>query len=578
MKSRLVNLLLIEDNLADTHLLKALLMDAVPGKHVVTVAENANEAIKLLESSDFDIVLTDLSLPDTTGMEIINRIQEVNTKIPVVVLSGDTDANLALQIVQMGAQDYLVKGQGDGHLISRVIDYSIERKKDMLELSHIANYDSLTGLANRLLFRERLNRALIRADRNKTLVALFVIDLDRFKNVNDSLGHDAGDQLLIEVANRLKKSTRENDTVARMGGDEFTIIMEDIKNIDDAVIIADKVLDNMKQSFNIKSHDIFVTPSIGITVYPIDDTDASHLFVNSDSAMYQAKQAGRNCYRFYKSDMNAHLTEQMELESRLRRAVEKEEFVIHYQPKFNIQEQKLIGAEALIRWIDPDKGMISPAVFIPIAEETGMISAITDWVLKEACRQNSKWQQQGYEPIRIAVNISPKQFNQENLAKRIFNHIICSDLAPKYVELEITESALVENVDKSNEILKELKQWGIHISIDDFGTGYSSLSYLKKFALNTLKIDQSFVRDLMEDSDDAAIVSAIIAMAKSLRFNVIAEGVENVEQLNYLAANGCHEVQGYFTGRPVPADEFEDYLEVKSGDDEEEELDLVSIG
>ena len=559
-----VDVLLIEDNDADSRYLREVLHDIEAGKHRITLAYTAADALSLLKEKTFDIVLTDLDLPDTIDFEIITNIQNANSKLPIVVLTGQANDDLALKIIQMGAQDYLVKGQGDGHLINRVIDYSIERKKDLEELTHLANYDSLTGLANRPLFRERLDRALIRADRNKTLVALFVIDLDRFKNVNDTLGHDAGDKLLVDVAERLKQCTREGDTIARLGGDEFTIIMEDLKSIDDAETIAEKVLAFMQKKFDIKHHEIFVTPSIGITVYPLDDTDSSNLFINADSAMYDAKDNGRNCYRFYTANMNSHLMERVNLEAKLRRAIVKEEFVLYYQPKFNVNEKYPIGAEALIRWIGSDGKMISPALFIPLAEETGLIAPITDWVIKQACIQNSKWQQQGYKPIRMALNLSPKQFNREDIVSRIFNQIISSDLSPKYVELEITEGALVEDVEKSCEILEKLKQWGIHISIDDFGTGYSSLSYLKKFPLDTLKIDQSFVRDLMIDSDDAAIVSAIIAMAKSLKFNVIAEGVENQEQLNYLAAHGCNEVQGYFTGKPVPADEFEQFLVKKS--------------
>ena len=559
-----IKILLIEDNDADSRYLKEMLRDAAEGKHTINVAYTATEAIASLQEQDFDIVLTELDLPDTNGLDIIKSLQVANSEVPIVVLTGQTDEELALGIIQMGAQDYLVKGQGDGHLINRVIDYSIERKKDLEELSHLANYDSLTGLANRLLFRERLDRALIRADRNKSLVALFVIDLDRFKNVNDTLGHDAGDKLLIDVADRLRKCTRGGDTIARLGGDEFTIIMEDIKDVDDAVIIAEKVLAFMQEKFIIKNNDIFVTPSIGLTIYPIDNSNATNLFVNADDAMYSAKKSGRNCYRFFTSDMNAHLVKRVKLETKLRRAIENEELVLYYQPKFNVNEKYPIGAEALVRWNDPEEGMISPALFIPLAEETGLIGPITDWVIKEACTQNSKWQQQGYKPIRMAINLSPKQFNRKDIVSRIFNQIINSDLSLKYVELEVTESALIEDVEKSCEIMMELKKWGVHISIDDFGTGYSSLSYLKKFPLDTLKIDQSFVRDLMQDSDDAAIVTAIIAMAKNLKFNVIAEGVENQDQLDYLAAHGCNEVQGYFTGKPVPADEFEQLLVKKT--------------
>lgn len=556
MHSIKTKVLLIEDNKGDIRLLEDMLNIAHPRRYEIMVASTLNEGLTLLTANTFDVVLTDLNLPDTDGLSTVTQIQAHDQTIPVIVLSGQDSETLALEVVHMGAQDYLLKGQGDGHLISRAIDYAIERKRNEQGLSYLANYDSLTGLANRLLFRERLDRALIRADRNKTLVALLVIDLDRFKNINDTLGHDAGDDLLIKVAGRLEECTREGDTIARLGGDEFTIIMEDVKNFEDAVTIAEKVLSFMKTPFNLSAQELYVSPSIGISMYPIDDLKAGNLLKNADSAMYRAKESGRNCYRFYTADMNQQLLSNLNMEAKLRRAIDRQEFVLHYQPKFDMNTHELIGAEALIRWCDPEEGMISPAVFIPLAEESGLISVITDWVVIEACKQNSRWQQEGYEPIRMAINLSPRQFKQENVAKRIFNQIIYSDLAPKYVELEITEGALMDDVNKSNEILKELKERGIHISIDDFGTGYSSLSYLKKFHLDTLKIDQSFVRDILEDPDDAAIVSAIIAMAKSLRLNVIAEGVETDAQLNYLARKGCNEAQGYLLGKPVSAKEF----------------------
>jgi diguanylate cyclase (GGDEF)-like protein len=557
-------ILLIEDNEDDARLLKSQLNNARLGKYEIITAVTLNEALEILNDNDFDVVLTELELSDADGLTAVSTIQGYNDSIPIVVLSGQNSEELALQVVQVGAQDYLTKGQGDGFLISRAIEYSIERKRNEQGLSYLANYDSLTGLANRLLFRERLDRALIRADRNKTLVALFIIDLDRFKNINDTLGHDAGDELLISVADRLKQCTRDGDTIARLGGDEFTIIMEDVKNFEDTVVIVDKILNQMKYPFDLFSREIYVSPSIGIAMYPLDDYEAGNLLKNADSAMYRAKEDGRNCYRFYTADMNKQLLLNLDMEAKLRRAIDNQEFVLNYQPKFDIHTQELLGAEALIRWESHDEGVISPAVFIPLAEESGLIGIITDWVIKAACKQNSLWQQEGYAPIRMAINISPKQFSQKNVARRIFNQIICSDLAPKYVELEITEGALMDDVEKSNVILKELKSRGVHISIDDFGTGYSSLSYLKKFHINTLKIDQSFVRDIMDDSDDAAIVSAIIAMAKSLRLNVIAEGVETEEQLNYLAAKGCNEAQGYLLGKPVIAEEFAQFFANKS--------------
>lgn len=563
MKSAKVKILHIEDNEGDIRLLKELLNNARGGKYEITTGVTLKGGLAQLADNEFDVVLTDLNLPDADGVNTVTRIQEQDSSVPIIVISGQDSEELALQVVQSGAQDYLVKGQGDGLLISRSIEYSIERKRNEQGLSYLANYDSLTGLANRLLFRERLDRALIRADRNKTLVALLVIDLDRFKNINDTLGHDAGDKLLIEVAGRLEQCTREGDTIARLGGDEFTIIMEDVKAFEDAVKIVDKISNMMKNSFDLFSREIYISPSVGISMYPLDDTDAGSLLKNADSAMYSAKESGRNCYRFYTTDMNKKLLLNLNMEAKLRRAIERHEFVLNYQPKFDIHTQELLGAEALIRWHCPDDGMVSPAEFIPLAEESGLIGVITDWVINEACRQNSEWQKEGYAPIRMAINISPRQFGQENIARRIFNQIICSDLAPKYVELEITEGALMDDVEKSNEILKELKGRGIHISIDDFGTGYSSLSYLKKFHINTLKIDQSFVRDIMEDADDAAIVSAVIAMAKSLRLNVIAEGVETPEQLNYLAAKGCNQAQGYLLGKPVTAKEFTKFFDNK---------------
>ena len=564
MKNDKIKLLFIEDNSTDAAVIKTLLNKVRPNRFVIDWVCTLKDAITCLQNDEYEIVLSDLFLPDSEGSNVITAIQKQNSRIPIVILSGEDSDEIALHVVQVGAQDYLVKGQGDGHLISRSLEYAIERKRIEHGLSFLAQYDSLTGLANRVLFRERLNRALVRADRNKLMVALIFIDLDRFKNINDSLGHDAGDHLLIEVGKRFTDCMREGDTIARLGGDEFTIVLEDVKQIEDVSIIAHKILNTMIEPFNIDGHEIYISPSIGITLYPIDDMDENNLLKNADAAMYKAKEGGRNCFRFYTADMNEHLVEKMQLEAKLRRAIENKEFQLHYQPKFNINSNEVIGAEALLRWYSPKDGMISPAQFIPLAEETGLINSITDWVVREASKQNSSWQKQGYMPIRMAINLSPRQFNQPNIARTIFNQIICSDLAPKYIELEITEGALMEDTERSSEILNELKKRGIHISIDDFGTGYSSLSYLKKFPLDTLKIDQSFVRGVMEDPDDAAIVSAVIAMGRSLRLNVIAEGVETVQQLNFLAAKGCNEAQGYLLGKPVPAKEFTQFLTKKN--------------
>lgn len=551
-----IQILLIEDNEADSRLVKELLFNAHPGRFKITPVVTLQEGLSLLLDHTFDIVLTDLNLPDSDGQNTVTYIQDINPTIPIIVLSGCDDEHIAKKNVQRGAQDYLIKGQGDGYLISRAIDYSIERKRHERGLNYLAHYDSLTGLANRLLFRERLDRAFIRADRNKTLVALYVIDLDRFKNVNDTFGHDAGDKLLVEVASRLTKCVRKGDTVARLGGDEFTIIMEDVKNFEDTRMIATKILEIMKEPINISSNDIYTSPSIGVSVYPNDSQEPEILMKNADNAMYRAKENGRNNFSFYTSDLGQAINKKINMEAKLRRAVDCQEFLLHYQPKFTIDSRELIGAEALIRWHQPQDGMISPAIFIPLAEEFGLIGAITDWVITEACKQNFLWQKEGYQPIRMAINLSPKLFNQDNIASTIYHQINSTALSPQYVEFELTEGALMQDVEKNNEVLRDLKNMGIHISIDDFGTGYSSLSYLKKFYLQTLKIDQSFVNNIQQDPDNAAIVSAIIAMAKSLRLDVIAEGVETEEQLNLLYSMGCNKAQGYFFSKPVSASSF----------------------
>ncbi|MEM7027541.1 MAG: EAL domain-containing protein, partial [Pseudomonadota bacterium] len=515
------------------------------------------DAVGKLNIENYDAVLTNIHPPDDPESNIVSSLLVLNEKLPIVVLTRDTGEHLALKVIQSGAQDFLNSSTTNIHQIIHALDHAIRRKKVEHHLAYYAQIDNLTGLANRSLFKERLTRALIRADRNKKIVALMVIDIDRFKYVNDSLGHEVGDQLLKLIAKRLTYCIREGDTVARLGGDEFTVLLEDVSHIGDASLVANKILEAMMKPFVINGEELYITPSIGITLYPVDDTRAQFLLRNADNAMYRAKQGGRNCYRFYTTDMDQHLEERVQIESRLRHAVANKEFQLHYQPKFNIHDNQLVGAEALLRWDNADLGVVSPAVFIPVAEETGLIQPITEWVVKEACEQNANWQLKGFKPIRMSVNLSPKQFTRTDIAGTIFHQIIHADLAPKYVELEITEGALMEDVNKSQEVLKALKKWGIRISIDDFGTGYSSLSYLKKFPIDTLKIDQSFVRDIMVDSDDAAIVSAIIAMTQSLKLNVIAEGVETEDQLRFLASKGCNEAQGYFLGKPVAATEFE---------------------
>jgi len=439
-----------------------------------------------------------------------------------------------------------------------------ERKETEERLLYLANYDSLTGLPNRALFRDRLRRAITRAQRNDKRIGLLFLDLDRFKTINDSLGHHAGDQLLRGVAKRLIANGRKGDTIARLGGDEFTIILEDIQDADDAAIVARKILEFMEPAFKLDGHEVVISPSIGITIFPDDCGDMRTLLKNADTAMYRSKEKGRNNYQFYTADMNAKAYEYLLLENNLRHALERGEFRLFYQPQMDLQTQRVIGMEALLRWEHPEQGLLPPEQFIPFAEETGLIIPIGEWVLRTACMEAMRWQQAGLAPLRVAVNLSMCQFRQKDFVEKIEQALIDSGLRSTLLELEITESFLAHNVEQATAVLRRLHDIGVQLSIDDFGTGYSSLSYLKQFPLNTLKIDQSFVRDIPSDPDGAAIAEAIIGLGQALRLNVIAEGVESQDQVFFLRARGCDHAQGYLFGQPMPADTIIPWLKRKT--------------
>ena len=434
-----------------------------------------------------------------------------------------------------------------------------ERKRVEQSIRHIAHHDALTGLPNRSLFRDRLTHAMAQADRYHQKLAVMFLDLDRFKAINDTLGHNVGDQLLKIAAERLRSCVRDSDTVARLGGDEFTVIVEDIVEDHDAAAVAQKILDTLSQPFNLYGHEVFISVSVGVTLYPNDDENADNLLRNADSAMYRAKEFGRNNFQFYVAEMNIKARERLMLESSLRRALDRNEFMLYYQPRVSLQSGRVIGAEALLRWRHPELGLVPPSEFIPILDETGMIIPVGDWALREACRQNREWQDMGLPPIRVAVNLSVRQFMQKDLADTVVRALEAANLSAEHLEVEITEDLFLEHNQTNIITLARLKNMGIHISIDDFGTGYSSLSYLKRLPIDTLKIDQSFVRDI-GDPDNKAIASAIIAMASSLRLNVLAEGVETDEQLAFLRAQGCNEIQGFSFSHPLPAEDFAQLL------------------
>jgi len=435
-----------------------------------------------------------------------------------------------------------------------------ERRDADERIYFMAHYDALTGLPNRVLLHDRILQAIVSAPRLKRKVAILFLDLDRFKTINDSLGHSIGDLLLQAVAERLKGCIRSSDTVARLGGDEFIVVLPDLPEGTHAATVAQKILDTISTPFMIRDVELNTSASIGISLYPDDGVANEDLVANADVAMYRSKEHGRNNYHFFAPQMNDKAYERLTMENSLRRALDRQEFVLYYQPQVHPESGLIIGAEALVRWKNPERGLVPPGMFIPIAEETGLIVAIGDWVLREACRQNKAWQDEGLPSIPVAVNLSAVQFRQKGLADSVADALRQSGLEPQWLELEITESAIMQNAEAAIKTLRSLKQMGLKLSIDDFGTGYSSLSYLKKFPLDKLKIDQSFVRDITTDQDDASIVTAIIGMAKNLKLRVIAEGVETRGHLDFLTSNGCVEIQGFYFGKPVPADEFRHLL------------------
>jgi diguanylate cyclase (GGDEF)-like protein/PAS domain S-box-containing protein len=444
--------------------------------------------------------------------------------------------------------------------VSQHIASALERKQAAETIRHLAYHDSLTGLPNRMLFRDRFLHSLALAHRKKEMLAMLFLDLDRFKKINDTLGHAAGDRLLQAVAERLKKTLREYDTIARLGGDEFMILLSGVKAVEDAAKVAEKILQAIHPSFVIDGQELHITTSIGISLYPYDGQDTDTLLKNADIALYRAKDFGRNNYQLYTASMNARAFEQLAFENSLRRALEREELFLVYQPLVDMRTKAVTGLEALVRWKGANGQVHLPDTFIPLAEDTGLIVPMGEWILRTACRQLRAWQTQGLPMFPVAVNLSARQFQQENLISEISKALVENNLQPEYLSIEITESTILKNADLAIEALRELKSMGVQICIDDFGTGYSSLSYLKRFPVDTLKIDRSFVRDCMDNADDAAIVSAIISMAHSLKLIVVAEGVETDSQLEFLRTKNCDKLQGYLISPPLPSTQLSSFL------------------
>jgi diguanylate cyclase (GGDEF)-like protein/PAS domain S-box-containing protein len=686
------NLLLIDKNPAHAEAFREALLNANDGPFQGEWVQTLSPSLERLHEKKIWAIFANLSLPDSQGLDTIDKLLQAAPGVPILVMGGAEDEDLSTEALRRGAKDYLLEGHIDAYSFGRAIRNMAERKTaeevlfiekerasvtlnsigdavlstDILgnvtylnvvaekmtgwtsaealgrpfgdvfhiidgatrkpssnpmecaiqedktvkltpntilirhdgsespiedstapihdrsglvtgavivfhdatvsraiteEMSHLAQHDILTDLPNRLLLKDRISQAIVAARRNNTKVAVLFLDLDGFKHINDSLGHAVGDKILRSVGKRLVSCVRSSDTVSRQGGDEFVVLLSEIKQPSDAGITARKILTAVNASHRFAQHDLQLMASIGLSTYPEDGQDAEILLKNADTAMYEGKKRGHNNYQFFNQDMNAQTIQRQSIQTDLRGALKRQEFVLHYQPKINLQTERITGVEALIRWLHPDRGLVSPLQFIPIAEESGLILPIGQWVLREACRQVQDWIDAGLHAIPVAVNVSSLEFRSEGFLKSLRAILKDTRLDPRYLELELTESVLMQHAKSSASVLSTLKSIGVRLALDDFGTGYSSLSYLKMFPIDSLKIDQSFIHDITTDTDDATIVSAVITMAKGLKKGVIAEGVETEEQMTFLQAHGCDEAQGYYFSKPVVALQFAKLLE-----------------
>lgn len=536
-------------------------ISAVKGNVVTKLSFRDKIYAKTEFISDRNIIASYVPIKPNGSQQVEGVFEVYKDVTPILKKTHDTQTKVLIAIIGTLTVLFLILFFVVRHADKIINKHNSKQQAEKEAIRNIAIYDTLTGLPNRILFNERLEHALYVSGRSEKLLALMFIDLDRFKQVNDNLGHEAGDRLLCQVAERLSICVRSCDTVARISGDEFTVILENLDSIDIAITTSKRIIDEISKPYILNNQEIYITCSAGISFYPFEDDDPESLIRKADSAMYFSKSAGRNNYSFYSPEMKNSGSKHYQLEKDLHLAIEQEQFSVYFQPKVNINTYKMESMEALMRWEHPELGIVMPSDFIPILEDTGKIIQAGDWVLRESCRLTKKYIDEGFPPLRVAVNISALQIKQPSFYDDVISILKDTGLDAQYLELELTESCLIEDLDKSIALLQKIKDYGITLTIDDFGTGYSSLNYLSQLPIDTLKIDRSFVQDIMQSKQKRSIITTIINFAHGLNMKIVAEGVEDSEQLIFLSAMRCTTVQGFLLSRPIPEAEFHSLLE-----------------
>lgn len=574
VKKKQSPLLIIDDDEQIRNLLVELLCE----HYECTNVASAEEALAVLRGCEFDVVISDINMTGISGLDLLPHVHEACPDAAVIMISGQQTIESAIEAIRGGAFDYIMKPLDLNHVEAAVgraarhhrllqqkrhYETNLEElvRERAAQLEHLSYHDVLTGLPNRVLFQDRVTQVLTAAQHTPRMIGIIFLSLDRFKKINDTLGHAFGDFCMTEVAVRLRQCIQDGDTIARFDGDEFALLLTQVSGTEDIVELAQTMADALRPPFQLDEREVFVTASMGISIFPDDGGDSNTILKNAGAALHMAKMLGGNNYRFYTSDMNARALKRLELESNLRRAIDREELEVYYQPQIEYASGKVVGAEALVRWHHPTLGFLPPAEFIPLAEDTGVIEELGAWVMRTACAEAGRWHAEGFEDVRIAINVSTREFRNPNFYERMLETLQQTGLDPRKLEVELTETTMMANTNAAVELLRKIRKLGVKIAIDDFGTGYSSLSYLKRLPIDTLKLDRSFVNGATSDPDDAALVMAVITLAHNLRLKVIAEGVETEEHLRFLRLLRCDGGQGYLFGKPMPAAVFRSSLD-----------------